>query len=87
MKRKSAVIAVAAVVAGILAACGHDHSSEMPPPPPPPTSTAINVTTSELLANYAMQPAETGSPVAVNNGMFTLTDTSETTTPLSINSN
>lgn len=87
MKRKSAVIGVAAVVAGILAACGHDHSSEMPPPTPPPTGTAVNVTTSELLAKYATQPAETGSPVTVNNGMFTITDTSETTTPINVNGN
>jgi hypothetical protein len=86
MKRKSAVIGVAAA-AGILAACGHDHSPEMPPPTPPPTSTAVNVTTSELLANYATQPSETGSPVTVNNGMFTITDTSDTTTPISVNGN
>jgi hypothetical protein len=89
MKRKSAGIAVAVGVTGILAACGHDHSSEMPPPmstpTPPPTSTAVNVTTSELLANYATQPSEVRSPVTVNNGMFTITDTSETTTPINVN--
>ena len=91
MKRKSAVLAVAVGVTGILAACGHDNSSEMPPPmstpTPPPTSTAVNVTTSELLANYATQPSETASPVTVNGGMFTITDTSETTTPISVNGN
>ena len=83
MKRKSAVVGVAAL-AGILAACGHDHSPEMPPPTPPPTSTAVNVTTSELLANYATQPSETGAPVTVNNDLFTITDTSETTTPIGV---
>lgn len=90
MKRKSAIIAAAVGVTGILAACGHDHSSGMSPPPmttPPPTSTAVSVTTSELLTTYATQPSETGSPVTVNNGMFTITDTSETTTPISVSGN
>ena len=91
MKRKSTICGFAVMVAGILAGCGHDHSSEMPPPmstpTPPPMSTAVNVTTSELLANYATQPSETGSPVAVNEGMFTITDTSETTTPIPVNGN
>ena len=91
MKRKSTVIGLAVMVAGVLAACGHDQSSEMSPPmstpTPPPMSTAVSVTTSELLANYATQPSETGSPVAVNDGMFTITDTSETTTPISVNGN
>lgn len=81
MKLKALTIGIAV---GILAGCGHDHTSGMPPPPPP-KSTAINVTTSELLTNYATQPSETATPVAVNNGMFTITDTSETTTPISIN--
>jgi hypothetical protein len=84
MKRTAAIIGLA----GILSACGHDHTGGMsPPPPPPPTSTAVNVTTSELLANYAAQPSETSAPVTVNDGMFTITDTSETTTPISVNGN
>jgi hypothetical protein len=86
MKRTAAIIGLA----GILSACGHDHKGGMsapPPPPPPPTSTAVNVTTSELLANYATKPAETAAPATVNDGMFTITDTSETTTPISVNGN
>lgn len=91
MKRK-AVVAVAVVIAGILAACGNDHSSEgsttpttpSTPSTPSPPSTSINVTTSELLANYATHPSETAAPVAVNGGAFTITDTSDTTTPISV---
>lgn len=88
MNRKATLIGVASVVAGVLAACGHDdHNSTattMPTPPTPPTSTTINVTTAELLAHYATHPSETASPVAVNAGAFNITDTSETTTPISI---
>ena len=89
MKRKSALIGVAAVVAGVLAACGHDDhnsgSTTTTTPPTPPANTAVNVTTAELLANYATQPSETTSPVPVNGGAFNITDTSETTTPISVN--
>lgn len=89
MKRKATVIGVATVVASVLGACGHDDnnsgSTATTTPPTPPPSTAINVTTAELLANYASQPSETGSPVAVNGGAFNITDTSDTTTPISVN--
>ena len=88
MKRKVAVIGVATVVTGILAACGHDHdnsgSTTTPTPPAPPPSTTVNVTTAELLANYATRLSETASPVAVNGGAFNITDTSETTEPISV---
>ena len=88
MKRKTAVIAVAAAVAAILSACGHDHSGGSPSPPPtPPPSTNVNVTTSELLTGYAQKPSETASPAVVNGGMFTITDTSDTTNPISVNGN
>jgi hypothetical protein len=86
MKRKTVVIGVVAAVAGILSACGHDHSGG-PPPPTPPPSANVNVTTSELLTGYAQKPSETASPAAVNAGMFTITDTSETTNPISVNGN
>ena len=86
MKRRASLIGVATVVAGILAACGHDdnNSGMTTTPPTPPSSTAINVTTAELLANYATQPSETASPVVVNGGVFTITDTSDTTRPISV---
>ena len=86
MKRRASVIGVATVVASILAACGHDdnNSGMTTTPPAPPSSTAINVTTAELLANYATQPSETASPVVVNGGAFTITDTSDTTRPISV---
>ena len=39
------------------------------------------------LTGYAQKPSETASPAVVNGGMFTITDTSETTNPISVNGN
>jgi hypothetical protein len=92
MKRTPVVIGVAAVVAAILAACGgHDDSGGTPPaastPPPSTTapSTNLSLTTNEFLMGYAEQPSETASPHAVNAGALGFSDTSETSTPLSVN--
>jgi hypothetical protein len=87
MKRKTVVIGVASAVAVILSACGNDHSGGSPPVTPPPTSTNVSVTTSELLTGYAEKPSETASPILVNGSMFTISDTSETTNPISVNGN
>ncbi|HEX4675740.1 MAG TPA: hypothetical protein VH209_10455 [Steroidobacteraceae bacterium] len=85
MKRKAVVMGAA--VAGILSACGHDHSGGSPPVTPPPASTNVNVTTSELLTGYAEKPSETAPPILVNGSMFTISDTSETTNPITVNGN
>jgi hypothetical protein len=93
MKRTPVVIGVAAAVAAILAACGggHDDSGGMPPasttPPPSttPPSTNLSLTTNEFLMGYAEQPSETASPHAVNDGALGFADTSETSTPISVN--
>lgn len=96
MKHKALLIGVATVVAGVLAACGHggQNSGATTPPtsttptppttPPPPASTAVNVTTAELLANYATQPSETATPVAVIAGAVNITDTSDTSAPIGV---
>ncbi len=91
MNRKTVVIGVASVVAAILAACGgHDNSGGGSPPtsstPPPttPPSTDVAVTTGELLMNYATMPSETATPLPVNAGAFTITDTSDTSTPITV---
>jgi hypothetical protein len=94
--RKSALVSVTAgVVAGILAGCGGQDdsgpggmtSSTPPPPPPSMTNTAIEVTTAEFLLTYAREPSETASPLAVNDGAFAITDTSETTLPITVDTN
>ena len=91
MKRTTVTIGVAAAVAAILAACGgHDNSSPSPPmsstpTPPTPPSTNLSLTTNEFLMGYAEQPSETASPHAVNDGALGFSDTSETSTPISVN--
>jgi len=91
MKRTTVLIGVAAAVAAILAACGgHDNSSPSPPmsstpTPPTPPSTNLSLTTNEFLMGYAEQPSETASPHAVNDGALGFSDTSETSTPISVN--
>ena len=87
----TSVFAGAAVL--FLAACGHDNSNvgSTPPtsgtPPSTPPSTSINVTTSQILTNYAQQPSESAEPFAVNGGAFTITDTSDQTAPIPVSAN
>jgi hypothetical protein len=91
--RKSVVIgAAASLVASVLGGCGDDNSgssgmTSSTPTPPSTTSTAVDVTTAELLLTYAREPSETGSPVQVNDAAFAITDTSDTTTPVTVNAN
>jgi hypothetical protein len=89
MKRKAVVIGVTAVVASILAACGHDHSDEgsTPPPSTVPPVTSIQDTSANILTNYATKPSETAAPFAVNGGAFVITDTSDSTLPFAVNAN
>lgn len=95
MKHKAFLIGVATVVAGVLAACGHGGQNSVatttpttttttPTTPTPPANTAVNVTTAELLANYATQPSETATPVPVIAGAFNITDTSDTSAPIGV---
>lgn len=92
MKRTTVTIGVAAAVAAILAACGgHDDSggtppaSSTPPPTTTPPSTSLLLTTNEFLMGYAEQPSDTAAPHAVNAGALGFSDTSETSTPISVN--
>jgi hypothetical protein len=59
--------------------------SAPPPPPPPPPPTSQSLDTSQVLMQ-AKQTSETSSPYPVDNGALTLTDTSETSAPISVNS-
>lgn len=65
----------------ILVAACHDnnHAATPAPPAPPPTSVALS--TADVLA-LAQHTSETDAPFAVNGGKVTLSDTSETSTPI-----
>jgi hypothetical protein len=84
MKTKLAVFSALGVVATLVTACGHDdHTTMNPPPPPPPPPTVQSLDTAAVLA-LARMSSESSDPIMVDEGMVVLTDTSETTEPISV---
>lgn len=84
MKSKLAIMTSVGVAAGLVAGCGGgDHGQAATPPPPPMTST-VPLTTADVLA-LAKKTSDTDAPIAVNSGVVTISDTSETASPISIN--
>ena len=82
MRTKRAVLPAIGVVATLVTACGgHDQGTTMTPPPPPPTTQSLD--TAAVLA-MAMMSSESADPLVVDDGAVTLTDTSETTDPISV---
>ncbi len=81
MKPKLATLLLAGVAATLISACGHDDNMTMNPPPPPPTVQSLD--TAAVLA-MAMMSSETSDPIMVNEGAVVLTDTSETTAPITL---
>ena len=82
MKKRAALTAAVLTAAG-LSACGdggHDTASL----PGPPASQQQNLDTAQVLA-LAQKPSETATAVNVNAGMLELTDTSETSEPITVN--
>ncbi len=66
--------------AGLITAC-HDGNSN---PPATMGPTTQSDTTGQVLA-LAQQTTETGSPIAVNDGVFQISDTSDTSQPIAVN--
>jgi hypothetical protein len=84
MKSKLAILAGGALAASLVTACGGGNGGGgTTPPPTPPPSSNLALDTSEVLA-LALQTSETESPLPVNDGALTLTDTSETSTPIAV---
>jgi uncharacterized lipoprotein YajG len=84
MKGKLAVVLAAGVATALVSGCGGDDNTSSMMPTPPPTSQAQALDTAQVLA-LAKEVSETSSPFAVNAGAVTLTDTSETSDPVSVN--
>jgi hypothetical protein len=83
---KSANVLVGATVlvtATALTACGGGSSSSVSTPPPVTTS-AQSLDTAGVLAQ-AQHTSEIAFPYQVNDGALTLTDTSESSQPISVN--
>ncbi len=90
MKCRMAILGVAAVAAGSISACGGgggggDSGQAMATAmPPPPSVTHQSLDTAQVLAQ-ARHTSETSSPYPVNDDGLVLTDTRDTTEPVSIN--
>jgi hypothetical protein len=85
MKLKYALIGAAALAAAALSACG-DHepagSGSVSMPPTMPTKQSLD--SAEVLA-LALKSSEVTTPIEVNDGQLTLTDTSDTAEAISVN--
>lgn len=83
MNLKTPVLFGLGICAGFLAGCSNnDHpNASLPPVPVPQTPQALD--TAQVLS-LAQKTSETASPFAVNGGLVTLTDTSETTSPITV---
>jgi hypothetical protein len=84
MKSKLAILAGGALAASLVSGCGGGSSGgTMTPPPTSPPSSNLALDTAQVLA-LAQQPSETESPLPVDDNGVTLTDTSETSSPIAV---
>jgi len=84
MTTKLAIVTGVGLAAGLLSACGSDQGHTASASPMPPASTAQSLDTQQLLAQAKMS-SDSSAPYAVDSGQLTLTDTSETSDPISVN--
>jgi hypothetical protein len=84
VKQKIAILGVAALAAGSISACGGGNGQAAAVMPPPTSVTSQSLDAVQVLAQ-ARQASETSSPYAVNDGALVLTDTSDTSEPISVN--
>jgi hypothetical protein len=82
MRTKLVVLSVMGVAAVLVTACGQDGNMTMNPPPAPPPMTQSLDTAAVL--TLARMGSETSDPMMVDDGAVVLTDTSETTDPISV---
>jgi hypothetical protein len=85
VKHRMAILGVAALAAGSFSACGGGGGGQaLVTAMPPPSATSQSMDTAQVLAS-AGQSSETLSPYPVNGGALVLTDTSDTSEPVSVN--
>ncbi|MEJ0005277.1 MAG: hypothetical protein WDM77_02515 [Steroidobacteraceae bacterium] len=85
MNRKLAIMTGVGLAAGLVSGCGggdHGQAATGGSSTPPPSS--VSLSTLDVLS-LAEKPSDTSSPTVVNNGAVVLSDTSETSPPVSIN--
>jgi hypothetical protein len=83
MKSKWTLLASGALVATLVSACGGGSDGETMTPPAPPSSNNLALDTAEVLA-LALESSESTSPLPVDTGALTLTDTSDTSEPIAV---
>jgi hypothetical protein len=81
MKTKLAVLSAMGVAAVLVTACGHDDNTAMNPPAPPSMTQSLDTA---AVLTMARMGSETAEPMTVDDGAVLLTDTSETTDPISV---
>ncbi len=81
MQRKIMVLGAAALATASLSACG-DHSNSSTSTTTPPMTQQLD--TAAVLA-MAQKTSEVSQPIAVDDSAVTLTDSSDTTEPISVN--
>ncbi|HTC45016.1 MAG TPA: hypothetical protein VK696_08205 [Steroidobacteraceae bacterium] len=88
MKHKLAILTGMGLAAGLVSGCGGGSEGQGAPAtsatPPPPASTAMALDTQMVLAQARMS-SETAAPYTVDGGALTITDTSDTSEPISVN--
>jgi hypothetical protein len=84
MKLNIALIGAAAIAAAALSACGGGSSQASMPATPPTMPAGQQLDTAQVLA-LAQKTSEVSTPIVVDGGMLTLTDTSDTTDAVSVN--
>jgi hypothetical protein len=80
---KSKFLLFGALCAAVMAAACHNNDGSTPATTTAPTSSAMALDTAQVLA-LAQATSETSSPFTVNGGAFSFTDTSETSSPISV---
>jgi protein-disulfide isomerase len=80
MQRKIMVLGAAAFATASLSACG-DHSSSATSTPAPPITQELD---SAAVLALAQKTSESSQPIAVDNNALVITDTSDTTEPISV---
>jgi hypothetical protein len=82
MKIKIALIVAAALASAALSACGDQAPAGSVSMPTMPTTQALD--TAQVLA-LAQKSSEVSTPIEVNDGQLTITDTSDTAEAISVN--
>jgi len=84
MKTKLAIMTSVGLAASLMSGCGGDQGQTTSGSTMPPASTAQSLDTQQVLTQAKMT-SDSSAPYTVDNGQLTLTDTSETSDPISVN--